>query len=521
LARANEQLELRVEQRTTELSKFSTVVENSPMMVVITDSNGIIEYINPRFSEITGYKADEVIGKNPSIWRSPKTSRSKYKDLWKTISRGLLWSGELCNLRKDGSEFWVLSSIGAFLSESDEIVNYIAVQEDITEKKQAEKDLMLAKISAEQANHAKSEFLANMSHELRTPLNAIIGFSQLSVIDKSLAEQQKKNSREIYKAGRHLLSLIDDVLDLTRIEIGKVTLNIQPIEVKVLVHECYELIRNMALEKDVQLDFSNYQCACLVQADYVRLKQIVINVLSNAIKYTKSPGSIQLSCTDSNKDEIVIKVIDTGEGISNDNMNKLFEPFNRLGKQNTDIEGTGIGLVISKKFIEMMGGSIQVESTLGQGSTFSIILPRVHNKDNVEVNPFNESATVISTKKSNYKLFYVEDNSANVKLIKELVAIQNDWTFSYATTAEEGIKLIKKNPPDVILMDINLPEMNGIQACQEIKNMEQLKHIPIIAVSAGAMKENIKTAMKVDFYDYITKPIDIKNLIQIINQLKK
>ncbi|MCU7834362.1 MAG: response regulator [gamma proteobacterium symbiont of Taylorina sp.] len=518
---AHDQLELKVIQRTAELSKLSEAVKHSPSMVLITDKKGFIEYVNPRFSEISGYSAHDVIGRTPAILKSPNTSEDVYKDLWDTINRGLVWSGELCNLRKDGSEFWVSASIGSSLSEAHEIISYIGVEEDITEKKQIEKNLLLAKDSAEKANQAKSEFLASMSHELRTPLNAIIGFSQLAEIDKNLNKQQKKNSQEIYKAGKHLLSLVDEILDLTSIEIGKVKLNLQPIELKILINECYELISPMAAKNKVKLNFSNYECGCMVQADYLRLKQIILNVLSNAVKYTGSSGSIQLSCNDSKNDDIIIKITDSGAGISEENINQLFEPFNRLGKENSGIKGTGIGLVISKKLVDMMGGSIQVESELEQGSVFSILLPRLIEKNMIEINRLNEIDNQINQENSKLTIFYIEDNPANLKLMEGIILFQKGWTLSHAMAAEQGIELIKKNPPDLILMDIGLPGMNGIEACHVIKGVDRLKHIPIIAISAGAMKDNIETAMKADFHDYITKPVDVKNLIQIINQIQE
>jgi len=513
---AHEQLEIKVKQRTIELSKLSEAVEHSPAMVIITDEKGLIEYVNPRFSEITGYSAQDVSEKKPAFLKSPNTPETVYRDLWETISRGLVWTGELCNLRKDGTEFWVSASIGPSLSEDYEIISYIAVEEDITEKKQIERNLLLAKDSAEKANQAKSEFLASMSHELRTPLNAIIGFSQLAEIDKDLNQQQKKNSQEIYKAGKHLLSLVDEILDLTSIEIGKVKLNLQAIELKILINECYELITPMAIDKQVKLNFSSFECECIVLADYLRLKQIFLNLLSNAVKYSCSPGFVQLSCNNK-EDNIIIKISDTGEGISDENINRLFEPFNRLGKENSNVKGTGIGLVIAKKFIEMMGGALQVSSQLGQGSSFSIIIPKTIKKNLIGRELLKETENIEQQKNSQLNVFYIEDNPANLKLMQGIIQTQQDWNFAHAITAEEGIELIRKNPPDLILMDIDLPGMDGTEACHLIKGIDQLKHIPVIAVSAGAMKENIETAMGADFYDYITKPIDVKNLLQIIN----
>ena len=286
-----------------------------------------------------------------------------------------------------------------------------------------------------------------------------------------------------------------------------------------MIKECYELVYPMTSKKKIKLAFSNYKCECVVQADYLRLKQIILNVLSNAVKYTKLSGSIKLHCYDGKHDDIVIEVIDTGDGISHENMKNLFEPFNRLGKEKSSIEGTGIGLVISKKLVEMMGGEIQVESIVDKGSTFSIILPKTIEKNITDVIKTDLVQNTSKPKNLNLNVFYIEDNPANLKLMENIINLQESWNFSYAMTAEEGIELIKTNNPDLILMDINLPGMDGIEACHHIKSIKQLKHIPIIAVSAGAMKENIEKAMDAGFIDYITKPIDVKILIQKINKL--
>jgi len=518
IEQSNKQLEKRVIQRTNEILKLSQALENIPIMIAITDSNGFIEYVNPHFCQVSGYSSKDITGKNLSIIRSLDTSNTLCHDLWNTINKGHIWSGELCNLRKDGSEFWVSASIGAFFSDDDKIVNYISIEEDITGKKQAEKNLILAKEKAENANTAKSEFLASMSHELRTPLNAIIGFSQLAKLDNNNAAQQKANAQEINKAGKHLLSLINDVLDLTSIEIGRVRLNIQSIKFANIINECYQLIQSLAAKKNIKLNFSNFQCVCWVKADYLRLKQIILNIISNAVKYTPESGSVEISCHIRNNN-VVIQISDTGAGISEENLTHLFEPFNRLGMENSNIQGTGIGLVISKKLIDMMSGEIQVQSVIGKGSTFSIILPKSVKEDVYMIK--EDTIKIKSDKKQtkNISVFYVEDNIANVTLMKNIIQLQDDWKFRYAETAEQGLEMIKQDHPDIVLMDINLPGMDGIEACRIIKNNAQLQHIPVIAVSADVIKSNIDNAMQAGFTDYISKPLDVEELLNSIRKL--
>lgn len=519
LSKSYEQLEQRVEARTLELSKLSKAVENSPAMVLIADGQGTVEYVNQRFTEITGYNTNDILGQKPSIMKSSRTPDATYKKLWKTVLTGNLWSGELCNVRKDGTEFWVSASISPIMDDSGQVVNFIAVEEDITEKKFIEEALISAKDSAVQANRAKSEFLASMSHELRTPLNAIIGFSQLSEFDSSLNKQQKNNSKQIYKAGKHLLNLVDDVLDLTKIEIGKIKLNIQSIVLTDLMDECYELVNPLANEKQIELNLLKNQCECFVKADYTRLKQILLNLLSNAIKYTAESGHVEVTCQ-SNENNIQVSISDNGSGISKENQEKLFEPFNRLGKEGGNIQGTGIGLVITKKLIDMMGGNLELESDINRGSTFTLILPK-EDQNNISIVDKNKKEIEFRDKSSDnlsLKIVYIEDNLTNTRLMQNIINLQENWTLLTAITAEEGIQVSQVIKPDIILMDINLPKMSGIEAFHHIKTIGSLKNIPVIAVSAGAMQENIEQAMDAGFTDYITKPIDIKTTIRTINK---
>jgi len=515
---SNKQLEQRVAQRTNEILKLSLALENSPVMVAITDSHGFIEYVNPYFCQVSGYHSKDVIGKNLSIIRSMDTSSKLCHDLWNTINEGHVWSGELCNLHKDGSEFWVSASIGAFFSDADKVVNYISIEEDITDKKQAEKNLILAKDKAENANTAKSEFLANMSHELRTPLNSIIGFSQLAELDKDNTTQQKTYAQEINKAGKHLLSLINDVLDLTSIEIGRVKLNIEPVRFASIINECYHLINSLAVEKNIKLNFADFQCEYRVQADYLRLKQIILNIISNAVKYTPESGSVEVSCNTTNN-KMILRISDTGKGINKENLSHLFEPFNRLGMENSNIQGTGIGLVISKKLIGMMAGEIQVQSIIGKGSIFSIILPKSVDERTYMVKEEAINISSDNTQSKHIRIFYIEDNMANVTLMKNIIQLQEDWNFSYAETAEQGLEMIRQDHPDLVLMDINLPGMDGVEACRIIKNDAQLYDIPVIAVSADVIKSNIDNAMRAGFTDYISKPLDVEELLNSIRKL--
>jgi len=513
-----DKLEIKVEQRTLELSRFSRAIENSPVMVIITDLNGIVEYVNPRFCEVTGYLSLEIIGKTTAAMKSELTPDSVYKSLWKTIAEGGIWTGELCNKRKDGSEYWVSASISPILSNSGEVVNYVALEEDISDKKHTQQELIRARETAEKASQAKSEFLARMSHELRTPLNAIIGFAQLFEYAPDLDTRQKNNATEIHKAGKHLLSLINHVLDLNKIEMGKIEMVPEAVLVDDLVGECSRLLKPLTKENKVNLFFSNRDCGCRIYVDYTHAKQVLINLLSNAIKYNSEGGRVEISCEVKNENLVRLNVKDSGNGIANEDLEELFEPYNRLSARASGIEGAGIGLVITKQLVELMGGHIGVESKESHGSVFWLELPIANSERFGEANVSlgEEQSSPNKEHVDNINILYIEDDMANVRLMQQIVMIEKNWQLRHSLSAEAGLSLAKAEIPDIILLDINLPGMDGFEALECIKMDRQLKTIPVIAVSADAMKHDIDRAIKAGFDAYITKPVNVAEIIKKI-----
>ncbi len=378
--------------------------------------------------------------------------------------------------------------------------------------------------AAEAANRAKSDFLSSMSHELRTPLNAILGFAQLmEASSPGPTPTQKKNLDQILKAGWYLLELINEILDLAQIESAKLPLSLKPISLTEVVHESRAMIDPLAQERDIRVIFPNFEAAYFVEADRTRVRQVLINLLSNAIKYNRVGGKVELDYTASTPGRIRIGVKDTGEGLAPDKLKQLFQPFNRLGKETGVEEGTGIGLVVSKRLVELMGGEIGVESTVGEGSLFWFELNLT-----AEPSPAAEAAELAAVARAQvqagarvHTLLYVEDNPANLLLVESLVAQLPNFRLLSAKDGQRGVEVARASRPDVILMDINLPGVSGIQAMRILAADPATAHIPVIALSANAIPRDIECALKAGFFRYLIKPIKIHELIDVLDMALK
>jgi len=374
---------------------------------------------------------------------------------------------------------------------------------------------------AEKANLAKSDFLSSMSHELRTPLGAILGFAQL--IDSGTPAPtpiQKRNLDQILRAGWYLLDLINEILDLALIESGKLSMSLEPVVLSDVLRDCETMIEPQAEKHGIHVIFTDTKVDFVVQADRTRLKQVLINLMSNAIKYNKPDGTVVVSCTQF-PERIRICVKDSGQGLTPEQIAQLFQPFNRLGQENNAEEGTGIGLVMTKRLIELMDGEIGMESTIGEGSTFWIEIKLLTTKNVTDterkLTPNPSENLPVQHNTAPHTLLYIEDNPANLMLVEDIIERRPDIQLFTAQDGSSGIELARNTLPNIILMDINLPGISGIQALKILRQDPITTHIPVIALSANAIPADIQKGLDAGFFRYLTKPIKIDEFMDTVD----
>jgi signal transduction histidine kinase/AmiR/NasT family two-component response regulator len=516
----------------------NAILTSANFSIIATDEKGIIQLFNVGAERMLGYLAAEVVNRiSPSDMHDPQEVMARAQalslELATTItpgfealafkaSRGIEDIYELTYICKDGSRFPAIVSITALRDDYGEIIGYLLIGIDNSVRKQVESELQNAKAVAEKANLAKSDFLSSMSHELRTPLSAILGFAQLMESGSpSPTTSQKRSIDEILKAGWYLLELINEILDLALIESGKLSLSPEPLSLAEVMHECQAMVEPQAQKRDIRITFPRFEIPYFVKADRTRVKQVLINLLTNAIKYNKVGGTVVVDCTASTAERIRISVKDTGEGLTPDKLTQLFEPFNRLGKEAGIEEGTGIGLVVAKRLVELMGGVIGVESTLGVGSVFWIDLNLTAEPQPAAAEPTAVAQAQVQADAQLRTLLYVEDNPANLMLVEDLIARRPDIRLLSARDGIRGVEIARASRPDVILMDINLPGISGIQALEILRADPATAHIPVVAISANAIPRDIEKGLEAGFFNYLTKPIKVHQFMDALDVVLK
>jgi signal transduction histidine kinase/ActR/RegA family two-component response regulator len=512
----------------------AAILSSATFSIIATDRQGIIQLFNVGAERMLGYRAVDVVNKiKPSDIHDPREVAARARmlslELGTTIapgfealafkaSRGIEDIYELTYICNDGSRFPAIVSITALRDPGDVIIGYLLIGSHNAVRTRVELELNSARAVAEQANLAKSEFLSSMSHELRTPLSAILGFAQLieSGIPAPTTSQQRSLD-QILKAGWYLLDLINEILDLALIESGKLSLSLEPISLAEVMRESQAMIEPQAQKRGVSVSFPQFDTPYFVRADRTRVKQVLVNLLSNAVKYNREGGTVLVDCVAIQPDRVRISVKDSGAGLTADQLTQLFQPFNRLGQEGNAEKGTGIGLVVCKRLVELMGGSIDASSTFGKGSVFSVELGLTTERQPAFAadSPL-ETAPPVPADGRLRTLLYVEDNPANLMLVEDLIARRPDVRFLSARDGSRGVEIARTSLPDVILMDINLPGISGVGALRILALDPATAHIPVIALSANAGPRDIAKGLEAGFFRYLTKPIKVPEFMETL-----
>ena len=502
-----------------------SLIESSIDALMMADPAGIITDVNKQMEALTGSTRDELIGTPfKQYFTDPDMAEAAVKLV---LREQKVTNYELTARARDGTETVVSCNATTLFDRHDMLQGVFAAARDVTERKRLDQalkekhvELERARSLSDKASLAKSEFLSGMSHELRSPLNAILGFAQLLESGSPPpTPAQEASIEQILTAGWYLLNLINEILDLSQIESGRPSLSPEPVSLGDVLRECEAMIEPQAVKSGIRVTFRELTIPAFVHADRTRLKQVLINLLSNAIKYNRPRGAVHVTCGASGAHRVRISVRDTGEGLPPAKLEQLFQPFNRLGQEAGIEEGTGIGLVVSKRLVELMGGTIGVESTVGVGNVFWIELnaaaePKIAAH---AAEPMAPLPARVRLGPARHTLLYVEDNRANVQLVEQLIARRPDLCLVSAGDGARGIALARTHHPSVILMDINLPGINGIQALAILRDDPQTAHIPVLAISANAMPHDIRKGLAAGFFRYLTKPIKVREFMDALN----
>ena len=496
--------------------RLAAIVESSGDAILSTEDGRITSW-NRAAERLFGYAPDEIVGRPMSVLVPPELEGSSERVMARVAAGERVDQFEAEALRKDGELVDVSMSVAPITDAKGNVTGVSAIFRDVTERKRGEAEVREARDEAERANAAKSEFLSRMSHELRTPLNAILGFGQLLEMD-DLDDQQRDNVGYILKGGRHLLTLIDEVLEISRIEAGNLFVSVEPVDAAAALREAASLIQPMAsargIDVAIEVDDGEERWAA---GDLQRLKQVLLNLLSNAVKYNRDGGSIAVSIVKAPA-KLRIVVADTGDGIPPEKLPRLFNPFDRLGAELSGIEGTGLGLALSRRLMEAMGGTLSADSELGAGTTFWLELPISANGARADLEDVAPAATdaVGSASMKPRTLLYVEDNLSNVKLVEQILERRGGLRVMPAMQGALGLELALEHAPDLILLDLDLPDMPGTVVLERLKADPRTREIAVVVLSADATGDRVDRLLDSGASSYLTKPLDVKRFLEVV-----
>jgi len=523
LSKANERLEQELAEHQSALDsiqRWEQIFKSLGLgMATINASNDTLLSVNPAFAEMHGYHPQELIGQSLEKLVAPD-SRADLPVHAKNANQKKNYSYESVHSRRDGTCFPALINSIPVMDANGVVLYRAANIQNIEERRKVEESLKLAREEAEKAIRARSQFLSRMSHELRTPLNVILGFSQL--LEMNLADPEHSDSvQHILKAGKHLLSLINEVLDISRIEADKLSLSLQVVPVGEAMLSAMALVRPMALQRHIEfVDQLNSRGVKHVIADNQRLQQVFLNLLSNAVKYNKANGRVTVWCSERADNKLAVSVTDTGSGIPAEKLSQLFTPFERLGADEVGIEGTGLGLTLSKRLVELMDGTLEVSSIPGEGSTFSVALPMASSPVQKLGRLADERLTSgeKSALSATCKLLYIEEDMSNLRLVEKLLKPYHKIGLIFAQDGWQGLAIARKQLPDMILLDLDFPDATGESVLQKLREQPETEQIPVVVISADAKPKRIEQMLRQGASHYLVKPIDVNKLLVVIGE---
>ncbi len=495
------------------------VVAASPDIILVLGPDARIRSANPAVERVLGYRPDERVGQTPQDIVHPDDAAALAAGFRDLLDPGVGTMDLRYRLRHADGHWVTVEGHGRALASGGEVTGAVVVSRDISDRVLGEAALEAARRSAEAASLAKSEFLSRMSHELRTPLNSVLGFAQLLDMD-ARPDQDQANLRQIMRAGSHLLALVDDVLDLSRVEAGRMALSMEPVPACEILEECLDLVRPQAAARDVSLGLSG--CASeYVRADRQRLKQVVLNLLSNAVKFNREGGDVAVTCAREPGGRVRVAVTDTGPGISPDDAATIFTPFSRIDADARGVDGTGLGLALSRRLVEAMGGTIGFEGAPGLGSTFHIELPAAPVDVTTAREPETEEAAVSTDPGSggHRRVLYVEDNLANLRLLEQLFEKRPGVELVPAMQGSIGLDLAAQHHPDLILLDLHLPDMPGREVLAHLHADPATADIPVVVISADATPGQMARLREAGAHDYLTKPLNLRHFLEVLDNV--